>query len=69
MNTNDKPPCGFISWQAFDDWMFEDSFNWEPSEDADGNYIPPKYGSDEIYAKKSNALAELLGKTNEQTQE
>lgn len=60
----DTPPKGFTSWQAFDDWLFEDSFNWEPSEDEDGNYVPPKYGADERYARRSDTLAEILGKNN-----
>lgn len=66
MNTRkDEPPYGFTTWQAFDDWMFEDSFNWEPSEDEDGNYVPPKYGADERYAVKSKSLKELLGQEDD----
>lgn len=61
----DAPPYGFTSWQAFDDWLFEDSFNWEPSEDEDGNYVPPKYGADERYARRSGTLTEILGNNNE----
>ena len=30
---------GFKSQQEFDDWNYEDSFNWDPSVDEDGNYI------------------------------
>lgn len=56
---------GFKSQQEFDDWNYEDSFNWEPSIDENGNYVPPKYGADENYVKRSGTLSEIFGNTNE----
>lgn len=56
---------GFKSQQEFDDWNYEDSFNWEPSIDENGNYVPPKYGADENYVRRSSTLTEILGNNNE----
>lgn len=56
---------GFKSQQEFDDWNYEDSFNWEPSIDENGNYVPPKYGADENYVRRSGTLTEILGNNNE----
>jgi len=44
-----------------------DAHNWEWSVDEDGNDVPPKYGYDEEYMRRSSQededmLAELLGK-------
>ena len=61
MIKRNMPPKGFKTWQDFDDWLFEDSFNWEPSIDENGNYVPPKYGADEKYAQRSDTLKELIG--------
>jgi hypothetical protein len=55
---------GFKSQQEFDDWNYEDSFNWEPSIDENGNYVPPKYGADEKYAMRSDALGEIFENNN-----
>ena len=43
-----------------------DAHNWEWSVDENGNDVPPKYGYDEQYMRRSSqededALAELLG--------
>ena len=47
------------------DIIFQDAHMWEPSLDKDGNYVPPVYGADEKYVKKSkmsDTLMSLLGK-------
>lgn len=47
------------------DHIESDAHNWEWSVDEYGNDVPPKYGADEKYAKKSkmpDSLMRLLGK-------